>query len=162
MNLGFWEFSLRFYEPREVQHACLELQDDHGADVNVALYLLWRAGQGERFDAEGVAAIDASVAPWREQAVQPLRAVRRSLKETPLLEADVQESFRNKIKKVELDAEKLEQVTLEQLPTPAAGTGTGKKGDCARKSLCAYAEFLQGDMPEELIETFVARLDALV
>jgi uncharacterized protein (TIGR02444 family) len=35
---GFWRFSLSFYGDEQVAEACLLLQDEAAADVNVLLY----------------------------------------------------------------------------------------------------------------------------
>ena len=68
-------------------------------------------------------ALDARVAPWREQVVQPLRAVRRRMKEAALgPEPEVQESLRNQVKKLELAAEKAQHGVLEAAAITAAAT----------------------------------------
>lgn len=55
--------------------------------------------------APGIAALDACVAPWRADVVQPLRALRRGLKATGYLpDREAQEGFRTTLKKVELGA----------------------------------------------------------
>ena len=77
---AFWDFSLRFYARPGVAAACLDLQDEAGADVNVVLYLLFLASQGRQLAQTEVAEIDNLVAVWREQVVRPLRSARRHLK----------------------------------------------------------------------------------
>ena len=45
----FWRFSLRIYPA--VADTCLELQDRFGVDVNVLLFLLFAARNGQRYSA---------------------------------------------------------------------------------------------------------------
>ncbi len=80
MNEAFWTFSLRFYQLPGVAESCIELQDRHGADVNLVLFALWAAASGHQLDAEAIAAADRAARQWRETVTQPLRAARRALK----------------------------------------------------------------------------------
>jgi len=158
---GFWPFSLAFYNDAGAQQACIAFQDSHGGDVNVMLYLLFRARDGGAYDTGGVAAVDAAVAPWREEVVRPLRAVRRVLKSCQYLpDGEAQEGFRAKIKKVELDAEKLQQVVLEGNAPPPGMTGLDPRA-AASRSLAAYAEMLGTDLPDDLTRVFTERLAAV-
>lgn len=154
---GLWAFSLRFYDDPAAQWACLALQDDHGGDVNVALYLLWRATRGEAVGAEGIAAADAAVAAWRAEVVRPLRALRRRLKSAAHLDDPaVQEAFRDRLKKVELEAEKLQQQTLENLAaTPAR---RAPAGEAAEENLTHYSLRLAPPLAEGVRAVLLARL----
>lgn len=161
MARSFWEFSLAFYSDAAVQAACLSFQDSHGGDVNVLLYLLFRARDGGSYDVAGVEAVDAGVSSWREEVVRPLRAVRRVLKTSTFLpDGEAQEGFRNKIKKVELDAEKLQQSVLEgNAPAPAT-SGLAPRA-AATQSLAAYGEVLRAALPDDLCDVFLDRLEAV-
>ena len=48
MDKRFWDFSLNIYGVPGVAPACLRCQDEAGADVNLILFLLWRAAAGYR------------------------------------------------------------------------------------------------------------------
>src|SRR5262245_23656871 len=103
----FWRFSLQFYRRSGVAEACITLQEQSDVDVNVLLYLLWQATRGRSFTTTEVATLESKVGPWRQATVIPLRAVRRALKHPPtLVEGAAAESFRNRIKAVELEAER--------------------------------------------------------
>lgn len=153
----FWAFSLEFYDNAEVQQACLALQDEGDADVNLALYLLFRARDGVAFDAVNVAQLDAAIAGWRAEVVAPLRNLRRKLKPAPFaVDAEGQEKLRNQIKKAELEAERLEQFHLEarfgelrgQLMAPDRA---------ARASLGALNTHLGGALPEWAVAVLLER-----
>lgn len=158
---GFWEFSLEFYDDAGVQQACLDFQDGHGGDVNVMLFLLFKARDGGAYGPAGVRALDAAIAPWREEMVRPIRTLRRALKTKPYLpDPEVQENFRNKIKKVELDAEKLQQTVLEGNAPPPDETGIDPR-EAATRSLAAYAAVLGTELPQTLRAVFVERFAAV-
>ena len=57
----FWRFSLRFYSRPGVASACLALQDEAGADVNVMLFLLFLAEHKRQVTKEDIARLDGTV-----------------------------------------------------------------------------------------------------
>jgi uncharacterized protein (TIGR02444 family) len=141
----FWRFSLRFYALPDVAPACLALQDEAGVDVNLLLFLLFLADAGRAVTKDDVVRLDRAIAPWREQVVEPLRALRRALKigigDVPPASS---EALRNMVKKIELESERLEQGRLE------AHSDIGKPATrelAARANLAAYAEHLGGLPP---------------
>lgn len=161
MHRDLWSFSLDFYASPEVQAACLEFQDSHDGDVNIVLFLLWKASGNAWFGAGAVAEIDAAVAPWRSHTVQKIRDIRRGLKAAAILaDGEVQESFRTRVKKLELDAEKLEQAQLERLEV--APDGQSDFRDAGERSLAAYATYLETRLPAALVKCLLDRLETLV
>src|SRR5258708_37248323 len=97
----FWGFSLGFYRQQGVAEACIELQEAAGADVNLLLFLLWHGAQQRRLSDAEVEWLEQRIAPWRDRAVVPLRAIRRALKPPPgLAEPAAAEGFPPKIKPV--------------------------------------------------------------
>lgn len=155
----FWRFSLGFYARPGVAPACLALQDEGGADVNLLLFLLFLAERGRTVASEDVARLDASIASWRVEVVEPLRALRRRLKggvgEIP---PATSEGLRTMLKKLELEAERLEQALLETYAS--AFVTTAPPEDAARGNLMAYSAYL-GGLPEgplgAVISAFSAR-----
>ena len=111
---ALWRFSLRVYGAEGVEAACLRLQDDHGADVNLVLFCCWlgTAGYG-RVGERLLRSALAATAHWHGRAVAPLRALRRSLKQdpAPLAAADA-EPVRRKVLAAELEAEHALQTLL--------------------------------------------------
>lgn len=105
---------------------CLELQDRHGADVNVVLFCLWYAAHVGRFDDSTFDAVLKLSREWKTNVVGPLREVRRWLKTE---QKQIQDSrsddptpFRDKVKALELQAEQLQQNALQDL---VVDPGTG-------------------------------------
>lgn len=153
---GFWGFSLRIYSRPDVPQACLALQDEGGADVNLVLFLLYLADCGRILDDAAVAALDQATRDWREQVVKPLRAVRRLLKDdVGAFPADATAPLRSDVKRVELAAEKLQQFTLEALAPPAtAGASATSRRLAAATHLASYASRC-GNWPEDALHVLV-------
>jgi uncharacterized protein (TIGR02444 family) len=157
---AFWRFSLRFYAIPDVAPACLALQDEANLDVNLMLFLLFLAEGGRAISRDDVARLDASIAPWRSEVVEPLRALRRRLKsgigDVP---AAASEGLRNMVKKIELEAERLEQGRLEKA-APTLGK-PAPRNEAARANLAAYEAHL-GPLPDApkalILKAFSAQL----
>src|SRR5260370_33885282 len=112
---GFWRFSLALYGRHGVAGALIALQDRAGRDVNLILFALWTGVvHGLRLDSAGLAAAETAIAGLRDNAVEPLRALRRRLKAAP--GSDSQELRR--------------RVLATELPTESRG---------ARRRACARA-----------------------
>lgn len=153
----FWAFSLSFYDAPEVQAACLALQDREGVDVNVLLYLLFRAADGQALPPEAIAALDTSVADWRREVVRPLRALRRILKEKEFgVDPEGRTALRNGIKRSELQSEKLQQFHIAAL---APDGRPAPPEQAAEHNLRAYATYrgIAGDPVE--FDTMRQRFD---
>jgi uncharacterized protein (TIGR02444 family) len=106
----FWKFSVAVYAAPGVADECIELQDRHDIDVNVLMFCAWLGWSRKvGLTAKDIEAIDRLARAWNENAVKPLRAVRRFTKGMP--EAEIR-SLRARVKTVELDAEKVEQGML--------------------------------------------------
>jgi uncharacterized protein (TIGR02444 family) len=162
----FWRFSLRFYRQPGVADACIALQEEAGADVNLLLFLLWQATLGRALSAAEVEELERRIAPWREATVIPLRAVRRALRSPPaLVAAATAEAFRSRIKAVELEAERLQQEAMHDL---VRGSPLGREvpstqdvahaQDAARSNVASYAAIARLAFPKPAVETLLAAL----
>jgi uncharacterized protein (TIGR02444 family) len=160
----FWRFSLRFYRAPAVADACIALQERAGVDVNLLLFLLWHASRRRRLAAADVEALDRKVAAWRDMTVIPLRTVRRALRSPPtLVAAPAAESFRNRIKAVELEAERLQQEAMYALAQPVLlGEEAGSPDEAARANVAAYAAMLGTTFPREAVAILLAALSEIV
>ena len=155
----FWRFSLALYGRPNVPESCLRLQDECGADVNLVLFLLWRAARGRESTPAAIAAAMAAVSPWQARVVRPLREVRRWMKTGGLGETS-NEAFRDRVKALELEAERHQQAALAALPPG----GEAKHGDfpgAARAALAHYAAALPARFPEAAVETLIDAAEEL-
>jgi uncharacterized protein (TIGR02444 family) len=139
---AFWRFSLAIYARPGVAPACLVLQDEHGRDVNLALYCCWLGASGRgRLDRDSLTAADRAVAAWRRDVVENFRAARRAIKAAALPDSD---SVYAKAKAVELEAERTLQRMLVAGAPPARGDlGMPQRLADARATLALYL----GDLP---------------
>lgn len=111
----FWRFSLRSYRVAGVAEACLALQDDCGADVNLLLYCCWMGDQGRRLSKRALRSAIAAVSGWQSEVVRPLRRARRALKKgRGAIAREWSQSLRERIGAAELDAEYVQQIILAE------------------------------------------------
>ena len=152
----FWRFSLRFYSRPSVAAACLALQDEAGADVNLMLFLLFLAEHKRQVTREDVARLDSMIRSWRDCVVKPLRELRRVLKtgigEIPIA---VSETFRGQIKRLELESEQIEQHLLEGCERASLGASALSRERTAEANLTAYGAHL-GGFPAPALTTILA------
>jgi uncharacterized protein (TIGR02444 family) len=154
MDNPFWEFSLATYGREGVPPVCLALQDELGVDVNILLYAAWLASMDEQLTSSHLAGLEDRVRPWRRRVVQPLRALRRQLRDYPSAAA-----VREQVKQLELDTERQQQDSMRHYygnsQPLSAVEGTLRANlrelvDClpgrreeAESSLQAFADLLQ-------------------
>lgn len=129
-----WHFSLAVYRMPGVSAACLRLQDDAGADVNLLLYFCWLATVRDApLDEAEIRRIVDATADWRDRVVRPLRGVRRWLKDGAAgMPRDSVEGLRSDVKRVELESEQLQQDLLFRLAGPGARAAAGGAAARAR------------------------------
>jgi uncharacterized protein (TIGR02444 family) len=153
---SFWRFSLRLYPA--VAETCLALQDRFGVDVNVLLFLLWAAEGGRKVDAEDARRVIAAVETWNRTVVVPLRTVRRALREPPdLVEPAAAERFRQRVKQIELEAERLQQEGLDRLvPRDDLGGPAASRDSAAGANVEVYAEVLGTTFAPPLVAALLA------
>lgn len=126
---GFWDFSLKLYKSQGIEDVCLRLQNEYRADVNLLLWCCWRAWVlGLSYDNAMLSAAQDRLRPWRQDVLEPLRALRRKAKgAVPTYEA---------LKVAELEAERHAQ---ELILKDDADTAVAVEGKGARLSLCHQA-----------------------
>ncbi len=107
----FWDFSVTAYRADGVADACLRLQDRHGVDVNLLFYFCWLgAVRDSAAESSEIASVLEATAGWRDEVVQPLRAVRRFMKPGyPGMDPAAVESLRSGVKRIELQCERQQQ-----------------------------------------------------
>ena len=110
-----WPFVLRVYKADGVAGVCLELQETDGVDVPILLFSAWLGACARWTSLDDIAKLDAQIAPWRAEVVQPLRKIRQRLKYGPApAPSDQTTPLREAIKSAELSAERLELAWLAE------------------------------------------------
>ena len=155
---AFWRFSLRFYRRPEVPDVCLALQDQHSVDVNLLFFILFLAVSGRRIAADEMRKMDSCVRNWRTCVVQPLRAIRRDLKSgIAPLDAQAAAALRSAIKRDELEAEHLQQISLErEFPVESTGSSAQPRA-AAYANIAAYGKTF-GLLPQTVINSLLQSL----
>jgi uncharacterized protein (TIGR02444 family) len=152
----FWRFSLHFYRQTGVSDACIALQDGCGVDVNLLLFLFWLASEGRQLSADEVKKLDGQVRSWRELTIVPIRDTRRKLKGAPtLVEPGQQEAFRNKVKTVELEAERLQQEALYNFTKSGPLGMPAPAKDAARFNVAAYEHAMGKSFPKQAVDVLI-------
>ncbi|HEV2186685.1 MAG TPA: TIGR02444 family protein [Stellaceae bacterium] len=123
---AFWRFSLMVYGRPGITTALIGLQDRGGHNVNLILFGLWLAvARGRRLDATGLARARAAIENLDRAAVQPLRTLRRALRDIP--DPDIRE-LRKRVLALEVAAERRIQGRL-------AASVTGRVAKARRAAL---------------------------
>jgi uncharacterized protein (TIGR02444 family) len=158
----FWRFSLHFYRHAGVSDACIALQDEQGVDVNLLLFLFWLADDGRQLSADEVKKLDDAVRDWRNLTIIPIRDTRRKLKGArTIVDTATQEVFRNKVKAVELEAERLQQGGLFAF---TAGGPLGRSAAppaAARSNIAAYERVIGAGFAKSAVEVLLCAFDAI-
>ncbi|TMJ61393.1 MAG: TIGR02444 family protein [Alphaproteobacteria bacterium] len=131
---AFWRFSLALYARPGVAEALIALQDRAGNDVNLILFALWRGVvHGHRLDQGELTAAEAAIAPLRRDVIEPLRKLRRGLKDNS--DPDLQ-ALRRRIGGLELAAERRAQSRVAA--TIAAPGAAEDRAAAAAANLALY------------------------
>lgn len=120
--MGLWDWAVAAYGAPGVSQACLALQDDHDQNAPLLLWSAWVAATGRRPDAETLEAVCDTARAWDGVVVAPLRAMRRTLKApVPDIDDGPRETIRNRVKALELEAERHLLEALEALAPEPTG-----------------------------------------
>ena len=158
----FWRFSLHFYRQPGVSDACIALQDGCGVDVNLLLFLFWLADDGQLLSVDEVRRLDDKVRDWRNLTIIPIRDARRKLKGAKtLVEPGKQEVFRNKIKALELEAERLQQEALYALSRSSPLGKHAEPRAAARGNVAAYERFMKVTFPRNALDVLLGAFDSI-
>jgi uncharacterized protein (TIGR02444 family) len=158
----FWRFSLNFYRQTGVSDACIALQDGCGIDVNLLLFLFWLASEGRQLSAEDVKKLDDQVRSWRELTIIPIRDTRRKLKGAKtFVDPRKQEALRDKVKAVELEAEKLQQEALYAFTQSGPLGKPSEPPAAARGNVAAFERAMGASFPKASVDVLVNAFDGL-
>jgi len=158
----FWRFSLHLYRQPGVADACIALQDGCGVDVNLLLFVMWLAAARQRLSQADVQKLEDAVRGWRNLTIVPIRDVRRELKEkATLVESGKQEAFRNRIKAVELEAERLQQEALFEISRGGPLGRPSSPREAVRENVAAYESVLGKGFPKQAFDLLTRAFDGI-
>jgi len=158
----FWRFSLKYYGQAGVSDACIALQDGCGVDVNLLLFLFWLASERQELAADEVKKLDATIKSWRELTIIPIRDTRRKLKGAKtFVDPAKQEALRDKVKEVELEAEKLQQEALYAFTQSGPLGKASEPPAAARGNVAAFERAMAASFPKASVDVLVNAFDGL-
>jgi uncharacterized protein (TIGR02444 family) len=112
----FWQFSLDVYARVGVAPKCLQLQEVYQIDVNLVLFGFWLGHEGWLIPDNAIAQeIAERVSQWRADVIIPLRRYRIDFQPLGKDMPAKQDPLRRQIKRLEIDAEQVEQAMLYEL-----------------------------------------------
>jgi uncharacterized protein (TIGR02444 family) len=154
---AFWRFSLALYARPGAAPALIALQDRSGRDVNLMLFALWvGAVRGFRLAAADLAAAEAASIDLRRPIVEPLRGLRRQLKDDP--DPDLQE-MRRRVLMLELGAERrVQQRLAASLPADASPVQPDTRLVAAEANLALYLGAEDRSAEADLVRAALAAL----
>lgn len=111
------------YRDEALARACLKVQERHDVDVPLLLALCLADQAGHHIGRDALPALVEVSAAWREAAILPLRFARREMKGR--FTAPAEQGLRDDIKRLELEAERLQVLRLAESFPPACEDAGG-------------------------------------
>ncbi|UCJ17334.1 TIGR02444 family protein [Pseudomonas sp. MM211] len=113
MTTDLWSFATTLYTKPGVEAACLT-QQDAGTDVCLLLCGLWMDRRGTPHDGDFETQLRRVATQWQHDVVTPLRALRQIWR-TPAQQDSALAELRQRVKQLELDAEREQLMRLEAM-----------------------------------------------
>lgn len=104
----FWQYACGLYKKPGVTGLLLQLQDEHHWNIPITLFVLWLGKQGVALDDSDIQHFIAVTSEIDNQALHPLRSIRRYMKTCP----ELSPTLYNNAKELEL---RVEQVVINLL-----------------------------------------------
>lgn len=112
---AFWNYSIQIYQTPDVEQACLNLQNEFNADVNIILFCLWMGEQKRRLSLDEVLVLTLTSAPWQDAILKPLRNARKTMKQHIIaMPPELLDQTMCNMREMELNAEHMQQLELEK------------------------------------------------
>lgn len=143
---SFWTFAVRTYRCEGIPEACIALQNERGADVNVLLFCCWVGATRGEFEIETFDRMLEFSRAWADRVVRPLRNVRTWMKiegcPDPAMLTESCMNLRERIKKVELEAERLQENVMQSMvdTIPGVTLSVAEQAHAATLNLRRYCE----------------------
>ncbi len=161
--MSFWDYSNKVYQSTHVPEACLQLQNNHGMDVNMLLLCCWYGINYGKFKLDTFVQCHNFSRKWSDNAVKPLRNVRTWLKQSACFDMQIEEAscmeYREQVKHLELQAERLQQYSLEAL-CASQNSAIHDSNDQSAAIACNLKIYLEAEKIQAT-ETIICELEIL-
>tara|TARA_R110000764_G_C10867179_1_gene367369 strand:- start:8 stop:514 length:507 start_codon:yes stop_codon:yes gene_type:complete len=154
VNPDLRSWALDCYAQPGIAPALLALQDECAQDVLLLLAVTWLWSQGRRVPGQSLAWLVSQHSPWQQQIIDPLRLVRRRLKQDSVTQGLYQQA-----KRLELDAELLQLTRLQEWALEVAVSGAGELRE-QLQALCAARQLTCDERLESLLAVYAAAAEA--
>lgn len=135
LDTPLWRYAVKLYRHDQVKTACLQLQEEVGADANQLLLAAWLATQQRIWQAHHCQLAQRNVARWRDAVVLPLRQLRRQLQAWPLTT-----SLRDNVLAAEIQAEQWQLAQLFALQDGWRIATSHNPDECWQQNVATYAQ----------------------
>ena len=162
---SFWNFSVDLYSKPKVESACLKLQNIFGLDVNNVLFCIWHGYSRGIFSHSTLEKLVGFSIPWRTNVINPVRSTRTWMKSNSYLFKYSEEKFetdRNKIKELELGAERLQQEHFQSMVSDIPEVEVEDPSRAMIENLKRYLVIIDMKPTDELFEYYGQIISALL
>ena len=157
-----WNLTLQLYDAKGVQPACLQLQDEFDVGVSALLTVIILGFLGQPpFTAPELKQTLKRATAWQQNVIEPLRAVRRGLREaSPADQSEAVEALRKSLLSQEIAAEKIQQALICQ-DASQAGQPSQSRSEClanAQANALLYLAYIGQAGNKKAAEPLLQRL----
>lgn len=157
--MSFWDWAVKAYGGAGVAEACLSLQDEDGQNVPLLLWAVWLASEGFGLTGSLAAEAAALARNWSDELIMPLRTLRRRLKmELSADDEDLRLPLREKIKAIELEAERALMTKLAALQSFVKFEADQSVKGRSAANLRAVSQTWSGIVPEAGLSRLIEAL----
>lgn len=165
VDTSLWRFAVAVYNGPGVAKECLSLQDRFALNVNLLLCGIYLGSEfGIALSRRDLSAAGRAIARWQIQIVNPLREMRRLLKQTSARNGCRQgpstKALRLQIKNAELESERLAAAMLTKWFRPRlAGWPRGERTMAVlsnSRTVLAHYGAEEAELPQRLIRRALA------
>lgn len=142
----FWNYSSQLFQIADVADACLAMQNNLDADVNLLLFCCWAGDNHHPLNKLDIDKLIQASEPWQTAIIKPLREARKLMKNHIIaMPAHLHKQTITNLNEMELNAEHMAQLDLEktiEFARPAITDGASAI-DMSARNLMLYAKKLE-------------------
>lgn len=141
----FWNYSSQLFQIAEVAEACLAMQNNFDADVNLLLFCCWAGDHHRQLDDTDINNLITASAPWQNAIIKPLREARKLMKNHIIaMPASLHNQTITNLNEMELNAEHMAQLNLEKtIDFKSRPANDATPIDTSARNLLVYVQTLE-------------------
>jgi len=163
-NSEFWNYSTQVWTLPGIEPTCLELQNEHLANVNLLLYCCWVGDKSLCINDDDLQVLLDTTQPW-QTIIKPLRNSRKMMQQNLIaMPASMIKQTISNISEMELNAEHMEQMALEKALNleQIAPCTEPSNIECSLLNLSTYLQSLESiSSTEQLMPLIIQLLNAI-